>query len=80
MEAECPGPSQPKKQRRDCKFKLEWKSFGVSTSKKGTSFAHCDICRVDFSIAHAGVNDVKKHVTVSTIKHQENVKSASGHH
>ena len=46
-------------------------------AKRGL-LSQTDICRVDFSIAHAGVNDVKKHV--STIKHQENVKSASGHH
>ena len=51
MEAECPGPSQPKKQRRDCKFKLEWKSFGVSTSKKGTSFMHYDIVEL-ISVLH----------------------------
>ena len=63
------GPRQPKRPRRDCKYKTEWKSFGVSSSRKGSTFAHCDVCRTDFSVAHAGVNDIKKHV--STAKHNQ---------
>ena len=66
-----------KKSKRDCKFQAEWKSSGMSVSKRGSSFAHCDVCSCDFSVAHGGVNDVKKHL--ATVKHQEYAKAASGH-
>ena len=65
------GPAQ-KKARRESRFKAEWKTYGVSASKKGASYAHCDSCNTDFSVAHAGVNDVKKHV--STAKHQHSLR------
>ena len=46
----------------------------MSASKKGVLYAHCS---TDFSVAHAGVNDVKKHV--ATAKHKGSSKSLSGH-
>ena len=66
-QVECPTPL--KKQKRDCKYQLEWKQSGISQSKRGPSFARCDVCNCDFSIAHGGANDVKRHLI--TAKHQE---------
>ena len=77
--AECDpgvGPSNPKKPRL-CSFRVEWKSHGMSASRKGVSYAHCNACNTDFSVAHAGVNDVKKHL--ATAKHKESSKALSGH-
>ena len=62
--------------RRECRFKSEWKSYGMSPStKKGALFAHCDTCNTDFSVAHAGVNDVKKHIATS--KYRDSLKDKS---
>ena len=75
-EDECPVPQ--KKPKRDCKYQLDWKLSGVSRSKKRSSFARCDVCNCDFSIAHGGANDVKRHLT--TGKHQEMVKLIKSNH
>lgn len=42
------GPSEAKKARRDCKFKIEWKSLRMSASSRGSTF--CDICKEFTSI------------------------------
>ena len=37
-------------------YHSEWKSHGLSASKKGATYAHCDItCYIDFSIANGGL-------------------------
>jgi hypothetical protein len=54
----------------------QWKNCGVSASRRGPNFAHCDFCGTEISIGHGGVYDVKKHLT--TTKHQEMVKHSSG--
>ena len=37
-------------------------SYHMSESKRGASYAHCDICQTDFSVASGGFNEVKRHV------------------
>ena len=46
------------------------------STKKGALFAHCDACNTDFSVAHTGVNDVKKHIAT---KHRDSLKAVTGH-
>ena len=69
------GPGPSKRAKRDCKYQQEWRSHGMSRSKKGSAFARCDCCGVDINIGHGGVNDVKKHLTTS--KHQEMLTATS---
>lgn len=70
------GPGAPKRQKRECSYQSEWKSSGISASRRGPTFAHCDICGTEISVGHGGVNDVKKHMATS--KHQDMVKNSSG--
>ena len=70
------GPGTAKRPKRECSYQTEWKNCGVSTSRRGPNFAHCDYCGTEISIGHGGVNDVKKHL--ATTKHQEMVKHSSG--
>lgn len=44
----------------------------IIASRKGNNFAFCAACRCDFSLAHAGRNDVFKHS--QSKKHMDNVK------
>ncbi len=43
--------------RRDCKYNPEWKSLGVSASKRGATFTRCDVCYTDFNIANGGLRN-----------------------
>ena len=49
------GPSS-KKAKRSCKWQSDWKRYHMSESKRGASYAHCDICQTDFSVASGGFN------------------------
>lgn len=64
-----PGPSK--------KAKRDWHHNGISRSKRGNTYAHCDYCHADFSIAHGGggANDVKRHLATS--KHLDMLKATS---
>ena len=64
-----------KKARRESKFQQEWKDYGMVGSTRGPTFARCKLCNTDISVAHGGVNDVKKHLATS--KHQEMANSVS---
>lgn len=46
------------------RFKLEYRQEfpTLSTSSRGPDFAHCTVCKSDFSVAHGGRNDCIKHV------------------
>ena len=55
------GPSS-KKAKRSCEWQSDWKRYHMSESKRGASYAHCDICQTDFSVASGGFNEVKRHV------------------
>ena len=44
-------PGAPKKVKRDCRFKQEWRSHGMLPSKKGPTFAYCKTCNADINIA-----------------------------
>ena len=37
--------------------------------ERGVSYAHCDICQTDFSVASGGFNEVKRHI--ENKKHKE---------
>ena len=43
----------------------------MAHSEKGSSYAHCKTCVVDFSVAGGGLHEVKRHI--QTKKHQDNV-------
>ena len=64
-----PSPSNPEEAKA---LQLE-KSYGMSGSQNRVSYAHCNACNRDYSVAHAGVNDVKKHV--ATAKHKGSSKA-----
>ena len=70
-----PGPFS-KKAKRSCKWQPDWKRYHLSESKRGVSYAHCDICRTDFSVASGGINEVKRHV--ENKKHKELVAGMAG--
>ena len=46
-------------------------------SRKGEEFAHCTICKTDFSVKHGGLNDCTKHVRGKSHKEFEKSKSAA---
>ena len=61
-----------KKPKRASKWQSEWTKYRLSASKKGSSYAYCNVCLVDFSIAGGGVHEVKRHL--DSKKHQDNAK------
>ena len=68
------GP-EGKRVKRECSYHPDWKNSGLSASKKGSNFAHCDSCGTDISIGHGGIHDIKRHL--ATAKHLEMVKVTS---
>ncbi len=68
-DSSCLAPPARKKTKRDSKWQDDWKKYHMKQSKKGVSFARCNICSSDFSIASGGVNQVKRHVM--TKKHSD---------
>ena len=55
------------------KFKASWKlPDGIITSSKGDQYAHCKLCKSDFSVAHGGFNDITRHSKGPT--HQQRFK------
>ena len=65
-----------KKKKYLVKFKDSWPSkFSyIRKSSKGDNFAHCTVCRSDFSVGHGGENDITRHN--ATPKHKECVESS----
>ena len=61
-----------KKRKRECRYWSEWQSNGVSASKRGPNFVHCDVCGSDINIGHGGSGDIQRHI--ATAKHQEMAK------
>ena len=76
----CGGESGPgsfsKKAKRLCKWHPDWKQCHMSGSKRGASYAYCNICRTDFSVASGGIHEVKRHV--ESKKHQELAAGMAG--
>ena len=78
-----PTVPKAKRAKRYCSFSSEWKaaefsvvsggrtvkrlSGNVLRGKNGDSSAYCTLCKVEFSVRHGGVNDVRKHF--STARH-----------
>jgi len=58
---ETQGPSVAKKSRR--RFKDSYKEAFpfLASSKKGPTFAYCLVCEKDFSCAHGGKDDCRRH-------------------
>ncbi len=46
-----------RKSKRECRYLKEWKNSGISSSLRGTTYAHCDFCNTDFNVGHGGTND-----------------------
>jgi len=74
--------STPQKKRKRIavsvqKFKPEYtKQFAfIKKSRLGETHAFCDACSADFSVAHAGLFDVKKHITTDKHKRYEESRS-----
>ncbi|WP_419608145.1 hypothetical protein, partial [Thiolapillus sp.] len=55
--------NRPKKKTYYQNFRQEYRTMypALRSSAKGPQFAHCTVCKSDFSIAHGGKNDCKKH-------------------
>ena len=68
-------PAKKRAKTKRCNYKSSWQASGVSASKRGRNYAHCDSCGTDFNIGHGGSNDVKRHL--ATCKHQEMAKVTS---
>ena len=58
-----------KKPKRSSRWQKEWKCFNMVHSEKGSSYAHCKTCAVDFSVAGGGLHEVKRHIQAK--KHQD---------
>ena len=56
-------PSKKPKTQYKQKFKADYrKDFpAITSSRKGESFAFCTLCKSDFTIAHSGRFDIKRH-------------------
>ncbi len=58
------------------KFKSSWKlPDGIIASSKGDQYAHCKLCKSDFSVAHGGFNDITRHARGPT--HQQRFKDSN---
>ena len=58
------------------RFRTWWKlPEHIILSKRGNTFAYCKLCVSDFSIAHGGLNDKKRHVEGA--KHKSKLKDIS---
>ena len=58
------------------KFKASWKlPDGIVASSKGDQYAHCKLCKSDFSVAHGGFNDITHHARGPT--HQQRFKDSN---
>ena len=64
-----------KRAKREYSYQRNYKASGISSSKRGSNFAHCDSCVTDINVGHGGVHDIKKYL--ATTKHQEMVKVTS---
>ena len=74
------GLAAASKPKRKCpaggKFKASWKlPAGIMASSKGDQYAHCKLCKSDFSVVHGGFNDVTHHTKGPT--HQQIFKDSS---
>lgn len=43
-----------KKRKRACKWQSDWTRYNMKKSKRGESFAHCNVCNSEVSVASAG--------------------------
>ena len=61
-----------KKPKRLCKFRNEWNtSYSFISKVQGKCYkAFCTLCKQEFTISHAGLSDVKQHV--SGAEHKKN--------
>jgi hypothetical protein len=69
------GGPERKRAKRGSSYHSDWKTSGMSASKRGSNYAHCDCCGTDINVGHGGIHDIKKHL--ATAKHQEMVKVSS---
>lgn len=73
--------SPPRKRKKtktvDQKFKEQYSvQFPLITKSRASSTrAHCTACNTDFSIAHSGIYDIKKHIATGV--HQRNATCVS---
>ena len=66
-----------KKARYEQSFKSTYSQiFGsyLGPSSKGSTYVHCSICNTDFSCAHAGRNDCKRHIESKSHKQWESLR------
>ena len=57
-----------KKPKRASRWQSEWTKYRLSASKKGSSYAYCNVCSVDFSITGGVVHEVKHHLDSKNTK------------
>ena len=62
--------SVSKKKKYHQAFRMEYSSAfpSIRPSRQGPKFAHCTTCKTDFSVAHGGRYDCKKHCETSSHK------------
>ena len=84
--SEYPGPAKKFKSsgsgrggRGTGRFKKSWKFPFINASTRGRRFSYCKLCNSHFSVAHGGVNDVKRHCQGPghLRKHSESERNAS---
>ena len=56
-----PFSKRPRLSRSSGKFKKSWNIPFLTPSKKGEKYTYCSLCSRDFSVAHGGLNDAKRH-------------------
>ena len=68
-DTECTPPKKKKTKTVSQKFRHEYelKYPVVSRSKISEEHAFCKICETDISIAHGGIDDIKKHVQTGIV-------------
>lgn len=70
------GESTPKRSRYACTFHPDSSYSWAKVSRKGPSFAFCNVCSRDVSVAYGGRKDLRKHE--QTTVHQSAGKSVTG--
>ena len=63
-----------KKRHVASKWRAEWTKYHLKPSAKGSSYAFCTICNMDFSVAGGGLHEVKRHC--GSLKHSRLVKES----
>ena len=69
------GPPRRKRSKLTGRYKSDWTlpKF-ITSSSKNNKLVYCKLCCCELSVAHGGINDIKRHT--DSLKHRAKLKQA----